>query len=228
LSSACTLDTAALTKDAGIVAGQPSRSTGFSRIVLRTLTPGARVASAAASAIERNAVAPVARATAPRALALLDRLLDAPITTEAADHIASSAVLQVAVERALAGPVGDAVAESIAEHEVIERIAKRLAESGELDRLVRGALTSDATDAIADEAVARLLESEQLWVLVDEIARSPSVTAAISRQGLGLADQFAAIIRERSSRADSRVEHAAKRLARRDRSPQEPEPRLST
>jgi len=66
-----------------------------------------------------------------------------------------------------------------------------------------------------DEAVARLLESDDLWVLVDEIARSPSVTDAISHQGMGFADQVAAAVRERSLRADARLEHAARRLVHR-------------
>ena len=42
---------------------------------------------------------------------------------------------------------------------------------------------------VMDEAVRQLLESEDLWVLVDEIARSPAVTEAITQQSLGFADQ---------------------------------------
>jgi hypothetical protein len=67
---------------------------------------------------------------------------------------------------------------------------------------------------LLDEAVERLLESEDLWLLVDEVARSPAVTEAIGSQGLGFADQVAQDVRNRSLRADDRLEHAARRLLR--------------
>ena len=44
---------------------------------------------------------------------------------------------------------------------------------------------------LLDEAVSRLLESEDLWLMVDVIAQSPAVTEAISRQSIGFADQLA-------------------------------------
>jgi len=68
---------------------------------------------------------------------------------------------------------------------------------------------------LLDLVVARLLESDALWVLVDEIAQSPSVTAAISHQGVGLANQVAGATRDRSRSADDRLEHLAARLTRR-------------
>jgi hypothetical protein len=68
---------------------------------------------------------------------------------------------------------------------------------------------------LIDEFVDRLLESEELWVLVDEIARSPAVTDAISTQGIGFADQVAGVVRDRSRTADARVERIARRLLRR-------------
>jgi hypothetical protein len=72
---------------------------------------------------------------------------------------------------------------------------------------------------VVDEAVARLLESEDLWILVDEIARSPAVTDAISHQGMGLADQVAGVVRDRSRTADARLERVARRLLRRNGRP---------
>jgi hypothetical protein len=64
--------------------------------------------------------------------------------------------------------------------------------------------------------VARLLESEDLWLLVDEVARSPSVTEAISHQGVGFAEQMAGVVRARSRTADARVERLARRVLRRE------------
>jgi hypothetical protein len=89
-----------------------------------------------------------------------------------------------------------------------------------VDRIVRSDLVEYAVDRvfatrIIDEVVARLLESEDLWTLVDEIARSPAVTEAIGTQSLGFADQIAGVVRDRSRSADDRVERAARRVLRR-------------
>lgn len=65
-----------------------------------------------------------------------------------------------------------------------------------------------------DELVVRLLESRALWVLVEEIAQSPAVTAAISRQGFSFADQVGEEVRSRSRKADRWLELAASRLSR--------------
>jgi hypothetical protein len=67
--------------------------------------------------------------------------------------------------------------------------------------------------------VARLLESEDLWLLVDEIARSPAVTEAITQQSLGFADQVAGGVRARSRSMDDWLEHKARRALRRGPAP---------
>ena len=56
--------------------------------------------------------------------------------------------------------------------------------------------------------------------MVDEIARSPSVTEAITHQSVGFADQIADTVRDSSRDADAWLERAARRLVphRRDRS----------
>jgi folate-dependent tRNA-U54 methylase TrmFO/GidA len=89
-----------------------------------------------------------------------------------------------------------------------------------VDRIVRSDLIERAVDRlfdtrVLDEVVARLLESKDLWILVDEIARSPAVTEAIGTQSLGFADQIAGVVRDRSRTADDRVERAARRVLRR-------------
>jgi hypothetical protein len=63
--------------------------------------------------------------------------------------------------------------------------------------------------------VDRLLEGEALWRLVDEVAQSPSVTAAISGQGLGFADQVGGEVRQRSRQADDWLEEVAHRIIHR-------------
>jgi hypothetical protein len=118
-----------------------------------------------------------------------------------------------------------------------QRVVDRVLDSGELDRILSKALDSEHVQAalrralesegarrladsffdsnLFDRTVERLLASDSLWRLVDEIAGSPSVTAAISQQGLGFADQVGAEVRARSRKADDRLERAARRLSRR-------------
>ena len=68
---------------------------------------------------------------------------------------------------------------------------------------------------IVDELVNRLIASEELWVLVDSIAKSPAVTEAIGRQSIGFAEQVAGEVRARSRNADARLERVARRALRR-------------
>ena len=114
------------------------------------------------------------------------------------------------------------------------RAVDRVLESDELERVVivavnsvhiqaalKGALESDGAtqlvdslfdSGLLDHLFERLLASESLWHLIDEIAASPAVTAAISQQGLGFADQVGDQVRDRSRKADDWMERAARRL----------------
>jgi hypothetical protein len=68
---------------------------------------------------------------------------------------------------------------------------------------------------LADAVTRRLLESEELWLLVQEVAQSPAVTDAITRQGLSFAGEVAGEVREQSEHADAWLERAARRVLRR-------------
>jgi len=132
--------------------------------------------------------------------------------------------------RPLTGAVGAAAEAGIG---LEQRAVDRLLESGELERLlastrlqaiVAQVVGSDgATEVIDtffdsglfDRFVDRLLASDGLWQLVDEIAASPTVRAALSQQGLGFADQIGDAVRARSRNGDRRLERAADRLMRR-------------
>jgi hypothetical protein len=102
---------------------------------------------------------------------------------------------------------------------VFERLTQRVLDSPSMERLVVRVIDSRLVDA----AVAQLLESDDLWIIVDEVARSPSVTDAIGQQGLGFAGQVTDAVRARSIRADDRIERAAKRLLGR-KPPEAPAP----
>ena len=130
------------------------------------------------------------------------------------------------------------------------RAVNRVLESDELDRVVvvainsthiqaalRQALESDGAaqlidslfdSGLIDRFLDRLLASESLWNMIDEIAGSPAVTAAISQQGLGFADQVGDQVRQRSRKADDWMERAARRLTGRHPRVLPPEPDAST
>jgi hypothetical protein len=132
--------------------------------------------------------------------------------------------------RPLTGAVGAAAEAGIG---LEQRALDRLLESGELERvlasprlqaIVAQVVESDGAtqlidtffdSGLFDRFVDRLLSSDGLWRLVDVIAASPSVRAAVSQQGLGFADQIGEAVRARSRKGDRRIERAADRLKRR-------------
>jgi hypothetical protein len=118
------------------------------------------------------------------------------------DAALRSEVAQVAFDRVLASAFAD---------DFLDRVIERVADSPDVERLVRGLVDSRLVDAV----LMQLLESEGLWVLVEEVVQSPTVTSAISQQGVGFANQMAEVMRDRSRTADDRLERLARRFTRR-------------
>ena len=132
--------------------------------------------------------------------------------------------------RPLSGAVGAAAEAGIS---LERRAVDRLLEGGEFERLLDSARLQEivaqvvrsegATQLIDtffdsglfDRFIDRLLASDGLWRLVDVIAASPTVRAALSQQGLGFADQVGDAVRARSRKGDRRLERAAERLRNR-------------
>jgi hypothetical protein len=148
---------------------------------------------------------------------------------------ASSAGIGGRAASAVLRPFADALDAAVRVGFGVERrVVNRVLDGGELEQAltdalsdprvqaaVRRLLESDGARGLIDSFfdsglfahfIDRLVESEALWHLVDEIAQSPSVMAALSQQGLGFADQLGRAARERSRRADHRVEGMAGRL----------------
>lgn len=119
--------------------------------------------------------------------------------------------LEVALTSPLAQEAGERIANSPLTVEVLQPLMQRAINSAEAERLTRELIDSRVTSALLRE----LPDNDELWALIDEIAQSPAVTEAISRQGLSFADQMAGVVRKRSLSADDRVEGLARRLARR-------------
>ena len=92
---------------------------------------------------------------------------------------------------------------------------RRVLASDGAGRLVDTLFDSGLFDRLFDRLVDQILASDALWRLVDEVAGSPAVTAAISQQGLGFADQVGNELRVRSRAADGWVERVAQRVVHR-------------
>jgi hypothetical protein len=195
----------------------------------------ARVESAiyTCGSVAAAAARPLVRGVNGTALAALDAALDSRLATDVVDRFAASALAERALSGALKGPLVEAVARDLVRYRVadrllseglIEQTTARVLEGPELERVVEAALESPTVERLiqstiesrlVDQAVLRLLESDDLWLLVEEIARSPAVTDAIARQSVGFADQVADGVRGRSRVADAWVETRARRLLRR-------------
>lgn len=137
-------------------------------------------------------------------LQLLDRLLSTLIDEGVLDRVL------VRIEEA---GVVEHTAQHVLESGVVEQLTERLLSGPELRRMVRSAFRSE----LPDELVAQLLASEAVWVLVDELVSSPTVTEAITHQGAGFVEQVGATTRDRSREADARLQRLAERLVRRHR-----------
>ena len=165
-------------------------------------------------------------------LSAVDSVLASEVAAGAIDRVVASPLAERALAGALEGPLVDAdqasvpqrLTERLLADGVIESAVMRVLDGPELERVAAAALDSPAAERLVvrviesrllDEAVVRLLQSDDLWLLVDEIARSPAVTEAITQQSLGFADQVAGGVRARSRSADVWLESAARRALRR-------------
>jgi hypothetical protein len=186
---------------------------------------------------ERGARRALGRRAEDAALATLDAVLVSRVGAEAVDRLLASDLAARAVAKALEGPLVEAVARDVLRYAVLERLADGVLDDPELERVLVAALDSPAAERLLvaaldspaaerllvrvldskllDEAVRRLLEGEELWLVVNEVAQSPAVTEAITRQSIGFADQVAGGVRGGSRSADVWLERAARRALRR-------------
>jgi uncharacterized RDD family membrane protein YckC len=131
-----------------------------------------------------------------------------------------------AVDRALAGPLPEALARSIVKHNVLERIAAEMLAAADADRLdldeaerlARRVVASPAfqrvvLDALESqltpELVDRLLENPETERLVESIVSGPAVRAALAQQTTTFADEIAAAVRRRATDLDETTGRAA-------------------
>ena len=134
---------------------------------------------------------------------------------EAVDEVLSAPEIARVMDRALAGSLPEELARSLVRHRVFERIAAELAASGELERLVTGALRSPQTLELTDKVLA----SDEMQSALRHVASSPELRDAIARQTTGLADEMVGGLRGTAARLDDRAEQVVRRPPRSERSP---------
>ncbi len=104
-----------------------------------------------------------------------------------------------------------------------EDLARAQAElNAALDRATDRFITDLLASQRAKLAIERLLESDELWNLVDRIANSPEVLNAVANASVGLTGVVADEARKRTVTADEFAERVARRVLR--RAPREPQP----
>jgi uncharacterized RDD family membrane protein YckC len=132
---------------------------------------------------------------------------------EAVDEVLSAPEIVRVVDRALAGPLPEELARSLARNRVLERVVAELAASGELERLMTAALGSPKTLELTD----RVLASDETQRALRHVASSPELREAIARQTTGLAEQVVGGVRASAERLDDRAEHVVRRPPRSER-----------
>jgi uncharacterized RDD family membrane protein YckC len=132
---------------------------------------------------------------------------------EAADEVLSAPEIARLIDRALAGPLPEEFARSLARHRVLERVFAELAASGELERLTTAALASPQTLELTD----RVLASDETQRALRHVASSPELRDAVARQTTGLAEEVVGGVRSSAARLDDRAEQAVRRPQRAER-----------
>jgi uncharacterized RDD family membrane protein YckC len=122
------------------------------------------------------------------------------IESAAEDVVAAPEIARI-VDSALAGPLPEEIARSLVRHRVIERIVAELAATGELERLIEQSLGSRQTLELTD----RVLASDEMQLVLQNIASSPELRRAVTRQSAGLAEDVVAGVRRSATRVDERI-----------------------
>lgn len=124
----------------------------------------------------------------------------------------------------LAAPHVDALARSLAEHRVLERVARPVLAAPEVEATLADALEQERTRRLVEQALDsrlasqvadHLLRSPELDRVVEQIASSPAVRAALTQQTSSLVTEVAAGLRRRAERLDDSAERTARRWSRR-------------
>ena len=137
-------------------------------------------------------------------------------------------VAEAAVDRALAGPLPEAIARSLVEHHVIERVVREVLTSTEFHAAVDGALQGDAAEQLVERVLRsphtariiaetldstltanladRLVGSPEFEHLLARTISSPAVRKAIAEQTQSVGDEMIDAMRRATFEVDDRIE----------------------
>jgi hypothetical protein len=211
----------ALTAGIGLAdaAARPGRTVAVqglrgSRRAWGVLVPGPAQRSFAAlmTGAERRGAEDLARLRAAAADAV-DALLDSGASRATVRRLAASTLVREALDEALAGPLPEDVAERLAAHRVLERMANPLLSAD--DELVARALGS----RFAHEVTDQLLASDEFRQILAHVAGSEDLRVALQAQSAGLADEVAEVVQERTMHVDDALERRARGFLRRRSAP---------
>ncbi len=166
----------------------------------------------------------------------LERLALAPVRAAArSGRGLFEGEVDVVVDAVCAGPLPEAVARSLVEQRVVERVVAEVLETAapngleaaQLEQLVQSVLQSPAlaridgaeASRIAEESVVRIVRSAAFRRALTEVLSSPEVRHALTRQTRGFADEVAAAADAKAASFDDRLGAGARRMLRRSASP---------
>ena len=124
----------------------------------------------------------------------------------------------------LAAPEIDALGRALAEHQVVERVARPVLAAPEIEDALAAMLAEERTRRIVEQAIDsrlaahvtdHLLQSPEVERAVEQIASSAAVRVALVNQSSSLAGELAAGLRGRAERLDDAAERTARRWLRR-------------
>jgi hypothetical protein len=144
------------------------------------------------------------------------------------DEVLRSPEVERALDRVLAGTLPDAVVRSLLEHQVVERLASELVAEIEIDAVVDAALEHETTqqlvtaiiaspglDRLLVQATDRALRGPEIQRVIEHIAQSPEVRAALQQQSASLAGDMAQGLRTRAESLDEVAEKTVRGWLRR-------------
>jgi len=158
--------------------------------------------------------------------AVLERVEASEVSRSIARQMLADGIAEQIVQGALESGQLEAVFTKALDNDATREAFARALEGPAVERLLASGLGSPGSrrllnqvleSELLEQTIAALLESPELWVMVDEIARSPAVTEAITHQSAGFIDQVAGNVRDSSRDADAWLERAARRVVPRRR-----------
>jgi uncharacterized RDD family membrane protein YckC len=119
-----------------------------------------------------------------------------------------------ALDQVFAGPLPEAAVRSAAEHQLAQRIAAEIVARPEFEQAFAAALEHKMTERLLTEAIDsrlaeeltdRVVQSPEFQRTVEQVAASPGVRAAMTRQSASLAEELVGGVRSSAESADDRL-----------------------